>query len=203
MGRRLLLVGIRWRGNVQALSDRPHLDRRVTFPNTRGRERALSGGLDLHRSEGHLRPMRPWDARPTSLPLLTGLLVAVLTFFLASCQARSHLVVYNQTTVPIVFNEGARDLFVSPCSVARFVFGSGWQPEDPPTQPSSAPTNPSRVVFGVGPPVEAVQDVTVWVTTSGVHVSYPIVVPSLPPCVGVPPTPAPGLYISPMPSRSP
>lgn len=149
------------------------------------------------------RRTSPWQSWRGFAALLLG---AITIIVLASCHPGrdSHLVVYNQTSVPIVFHDGGRDRFVPPCSVARLVWGAAWDPEDPPTQPSPAPANPARVVLlQPGPAAEAVQAVTVWVTTTGVHVDYPIVVPSLPPCSGVPPTPAPGPYVTPPPSATP
>lgn len=130
----------------------------------------------------------------------SGLTFASILFLLSACQQRgeSHLAVYNQTLVPVVFaasgGKGLVDYVVGPCAVATFIYGpatSGWVPAQPSLQPSAISPDAVRIVVQPGPAAEGTQDTTVWVTPDLVWHAPGIIVPSLPPCAGSPPTAAP------------
>ncbi len=141
--------------------------------------------------------------------ILLGL-TAVLS--LGACRSGpefSHFTVYNQTTVPIVFstarNQGRTDYYVLPCSSAQFIYGSGtngWDAVDPSAQPSPRPTNAVRFEISPGPLADANMDTTWWMTSTGSYHGPGTVVPSLPPCEGVPPRSDPRI-ITPPPTIAP
>jgi hypothetical protein len=170
--------------------------------------------LDLDLAASDLRAVSDSYARTSSRRCrCSAAIISIAALVgLASCQARdySHLAVYNQTTVPIVFlavrSAGYSDYYVGPCSAARFIYGSGtngWDAVDPSAQPSPAPTNAVRIVVRPGPAAEGTMDTIVVATSGGMDVHGGLVPPSLPPCAGVPPSLAPGEFVTPNPTAAP
>ncbi len=102
----------------------------------------------------------------------------------------SHLVVYNQTTVPIVFSDNGFNYYVAPCSVAKYIATSATWKRDPPSDESVMPG-----AIGVGVYATSLPDIyvnyTATVTSDLVKTTPGLSDPSLPPCVGVPPSPGP------------